>query len=78
MVYVKTGDYVVYRTSYGLRRRGVVTFRDWSGIWIRSVAECHNRRWYDRVDSSGFKYKHGVVLGILKPHIAMQYKLKGL
>ena len=78
MVYAKIGDYVVYRTSYGLRRRGVVTYRDYSGVWIRCVAECLNRRWYDRVCSSRFKYKHGVVLGILKPNIAMQYKLKGL
>ena len=78
MIYVKTGDYVVYRTSYGLRRRGVVTHRNNMGVWIRCVAECLNRRWHDRPGGHEFRYSHGSVLGVLSPHIAMQYKLKGL
>lgn len=78
MVFVKTGDYVVYRTSYGTRRRGVVMHRDHRGVWIRCVAECHNRRWYDRPSGGESMYRHGAVLGVLPPHIAMQYKLKGI
>ena len=78
MINVKTGDYVVYRTSYGLRRRGVVMYRDHRGVWIRCVAECLNRRWYDRPGGHEFKYSHGAVLSVLPQHIAMQYKLKGL
>lgn len=78
MVHFKVGDYVVYRTSYGPRRRGVVTYRDYSGVWIRRVAECQNRRWYDRAGVTEVRYKPTVVLSVLPQHIAMQYKLKGL
>lgn len=70
MVYAKIGDYVVYKRGYSPR--------DHRSVWIRRVAECNIRRWYDRPSGSGLPYGPSAVLSVLPPHIAMQYKLKGL